>query len=210
MRQAIVPLVLRSFVSKIVSATVSPASPPPLGPGAGRLPALSPMGRRPALNRSHAAGPGALRQAVRPGGQPRGAGPGRWAGVLLCASVLLLLGWPVPGSAQTTTCTSTSTAVTGFTGAGTGLVTDCTTLLGLEDELRGTATLNWAETLAMSSWDGITVAGTSPRVTALILRSKSLTGTLPEELGNLTGLTNLDLQVNQLTGSIPTELGLLN
>ena len=110
---------------------------------------------RPAPVRSHSAGPGALRQAVRPCGPPRGAGAGRWAGFLLCASVLLVLGWPVPGSAQTTTCTATSVAVTGFTAPLDGLVTDCTTLLGLKDALRGTGTLNWAETLDMSSWDGI-------------------------------------------------------
>ena len=145
---------------------------------------------RPAPVRSDSVGPGALRQAVRPGGQNLGAGPGRWARALLCASVLLLLGWPVPGSAQTT-CTSTSTAVSGFTGTLDALVTDCTTLLGLKDELRGTATLDWAETLAMSSWDGITVAGAPPRVTRLVVPNKSLTGVIPAALGDLTNLAEL-------------------
>ena len=35
-------------------------------------------------------------------------------------------------------------------------------------------------------------------------------GSLPTELGNLTGLTHLDLQCNSLRGSIPTELGNLH
>ena len=109
MRHPLVPRVCRPVVSKIGRAPISPAASSPLGSGA-----------RP--------------PAVRPGGPPRGAGPGRWAGFLLCASVVLLvLGWPVPGTAQTT-CTSTSVAVTGFTGDLDGLVADCTTLLGLKDE----------------------------------------------------------------------------
>ena len=161
---------------------------------------------RPVSDRSHSAGSGALRQAVRPCGPPRGAGPGRWAGFLLCASVLLVLGWPVPGSAQTTTCTATSVAVTGFTAPLDGLVTDCTTLLGLKDELRGTGTLNWAETLAMSLWEGITVAGAPPRVARLVVPSKSLTGVIPAELGDLTNLAELTLHENALTGTIPAEL----
>ena len=59
---------------------------------------------RPALDRSPSAGPGALVQAVRTCGQPRGAGPGRGARFLLCASVLLVLGWswalPVPAQSE--------------------------------------------------------------------------------------------------------------
>ena len=102
MRQAIVPLVLRPLISKIVSATVPPASPSPLGPGTGRLPALSPLGRRPASDRSDDGAPGVRRQAIRPFGQPRGSGSGRGARFLLCVSVLLVLGWPVPGLAQPT------------------------------------------------------------------------------------------------------------
>ena len=149
---------------------------------------------RPALNRSHAAG-------------TRAAGAGRGARFLLCASVLLVLGWPVPGTAQTTTCTATSMAVTGFTAPLDGLVTDCTTLLGLKDELRGMGTLNWAETLAMSSWEGITVAGAPPRVARLVVPSKSLTGVIPAELGDLTNLAELTLHENALTDTIPAELG---
>ena len=115
-----------------------------------------------------------------------------------------------PAALAQTTCTTSSVAVTGaVTGTPdvTDLVTDCTTLLGLEDDLSGTATLNWAEDLAMSSWDGITVSGTPPRVINLILSYKSLTGGIPAALGQLTSLRQLHLQANQLTGAIPAALG---
>ena len=130
----------------------------------------------------------------------------RWASVLILSSVLLVLGWS--GSATAQTCTTSSPAVTGFAGTLDDLATDCTTLLGLKDELRGTQSLNWAEDLSISSWDGITIAGTPPRVTMLDLRAKNLTGDIPTELGNLTNLTLLNLNENQLTGRIPDLSGL--
>ena len=155
-------------------------------------------------------GRGPARRRSAPAARPAVRVP---AGGRACCSARVLSCWswagPSPARAQTT-CTSTSVAVTGVTGAGTGLVTDCTTLLGLEDELRGTATLNWAETLAMSSWDGITVAGTPPRVTHLRPHQQpDSTGTIPAALGALMNLQNLDLGFNQLTGTIPAALGAL-
>ena len=153
------------------------------------------------------AGPGARRPALSPMrtvSRRRGRHGGRL--FLLLGSLLLLLGGAAPSGAQTT-CTATSTAVSGFTGTLDDLVTDCTTLLGLKDTLRGTGSLNWAEGIAMSSWDGITVSGTTPRVTTLNMSDRSLTGTIPAELGALTGLTQLYLYDNQLSGAIPAELG---
>ena len=112
-----------------------------------------------------------------------------------------------PAALAQTTCTTTSTAVTGFTGDLARLVDDCNTLLeDIKDDLGGTA-LNWAETVAMDTWDGITVSGTPPRVINLLLSSKSLTGIIPAALGGLTSLRQLHLQTNQLTGPIPAELG---
>ena len=86
------------------------------------------------------------------------------------------------------------------------LVDDCGVLLDIKDALRGTARLNWDVSRALTTWDGITVAGTPPRVTILALPSRRLTGSLPPRLGRLDGLTNLSLEWNRLRGAIPAEL----
>ena len=92
-----------------------------------------------------------------------------------------------------------------------GLVADCTALLAAKDTLRGTATLNWSATRAITAWSGVTVAslpyGAPQRVTQLVLRSGSLNGSIPAALGDLSALRELRLQWNQLTGSIPAALG---
>ena len=90
-----------------------------------------------------------------------------------------------------------------------GLVRDCEVLLAAKTALAGTATLDWATSTAVSSWEGIMTGGTPSRVTGLNLSSKSLTGTIPAGLGNLFELTSLNLSTNQLTGDIPRELGWL-
>ena len=88
----------------------------------------------------------------------------------------------------------------------TGLVADCTTLLGLKDELRGTGTLDWSVDTTMHSWTGLTyqgsIAGTPPRVTNLLARLLSLDGTIPAALGTRDKLEQLWLDNNQLDGSI--------
>lgn len=95
--------------------------------------------------------------------------------------------------------------------AGSGeLASDCTTLLAAKDALRGTATLNWSVERSIAEWDGVTTGGTPLRVTRLELPDKSLSGSVPAELGRLSGLTRLDLSANSLTGALPEELGLLS
>ena len=123
-----------------------------------------------------------------------------------------------PGDGETTTFTpaqpppvsgcANGTAVA-TPSANRGLVRDCETLLAAQDTLRGTATLDWATSTAIGSWEGITTGGTPSRVTGLDLASESLTGTIPAGLGRLFALTTLDLSGNQLTGTIPPELGWL-
>ena len=108
----------------------------------------------------------------------------------------------ITGVSGTGTCLRTSAAVAG---RGFGLAKDCATLLGLKDTLRGSASLNWAETLNMDSWDGLTVR--SARVTGLSLEGNQLTGIIPSELGGLSNLEELSLHDNQLSGAIPSELG---
>ena len=89
------------------------------------------------------------------------------------------------------------------------LMRDCINLLAFKDMLRGTATLNWSEDAAITSWDGVKVQSYPRRVTELILVSNSLTGSIPPDLGRLDGLKLLWLNMNQLTGTIPSELGSL-
>ncbi len=87
------------------------------------------------------------------------------------------------------------------------LVADCETLLELKDALAGTATLNWGTDSAITSWDGVTLGGTPTRVVRIDLVDKSLTGSIPPKLGDLSALQVLDLRRNSLTGSIPPQLG---
>jgi|GEM_PF-4059947 len=88
-----------------------------------------------------------------------------------------------------------------------GLVADCETLLGLRDALAGSATLNWGANNAIRDWDGVTMAGSPMRVTGLELDEMELTGSVPAELGALTGLEVMSLSGNRLRGTIPAELG---
>ena len=90
-----------------------------------------------------------------------------------------------------------------------GLMRDCITLLAAKDTLRGSAALNWSVNTAITDWDGMTTGGTPSRVTRLLVDSKSLSGSIPAELGGLYGLTHLNLSSNSLTGQIPWELGKL-
>ena len=85
-----------------------------------------------------------------------------------------------------------------------GLVLDCKALLAVKDTLRGDATLNWSVDVAMADWDGVRVEG--GRVVALNLDNKSLTGTVPARLAELTRLEELRLSGNRLTGCIPPSL----
>ena len=62
----------------------------------------------------------------------------------------------------------------------------------------------------MSSWTGVTTAGTPTRVTKVLLANKSLTGSIPAGIGSLFELTHLNLSGNSLTGAIPAELGWLH
>ena len=88
-----------------------------------------------------------------------------------------------------------------------GLVRDCETLLNIQDALSGRVELNWNGQSPMSDWGGVTVGGEPSAVRELRLSELGLTGSLPPELGLLSGLVELDLSGNWLTGPIPTELG---
>ena len=91
-----------------------------------------------------------------------------------------------------------------------GLMRDCMTLLAAKDTLRGAGDLDWSVETTVGDWEGITTGDTLSRVTKLLLPSKSLTGSIPPGLGDLSGLAHLDLSSNSLTGEIPAELGWLS
>ena len=90
------------------------------------------------------------------------------------------------------------------------LIQHCEALLDGKDILRGTASLNWSKTVAMTAWDGITTATVGDivlkRLTKVEPPNKSLSGSIPAEFGNLLWLTHLDLSGNSLTGEIPAAL----
>ena len=67
---------------------------------------------------------------------------------------------------------------------------------------------NWLSDLPMREWAGVETDDEG-HVTVLDLHWNWLSGTLPQELGDLSNLEELDLADNQLSGTIPMELGSL-
>ena len=90
-----------------------------------------------------------------------------------------------------------------------GLVADCIALLAAAPALAGSARISWDTNTPIADWEGVRVWGTPPRVGALVLHHRGLTGHIPAALGWLTELYRLDLADNQLSGSIPSTLGSL-
>ncbi len=125
----------------------------------------------------------------------------------------------IPSSAQvsgTATCSSGTAISDPVNNA--GLISDCEALLEGKDTLDGRGKLNWSADTPIADWDGIAVDGTPERVTEIVFgRGVGLYGTLPPQLGRLTGLRrlsisdkyDLDGEENYVTGTIPPELGSL-
>ena len=113
----------------------------------------------------------------------------------------------VTGTPTTPSVCVTEGAVKDVTNTGT--ISDCESLLAARDILAGSGRLNWSASTPIKDWDGVTVGGTRPRVVGLSVNSRGLDGTIPAELGDLTGLQRLHLFENRLTGPIPAALGKL-
>ena len=90
------------------------------------------------------------------------------------------------------------------------LVEDCKILWAIKDELRGSASLKWAEDRRLMNWEGISITSVSPlRVWKIHLTWKGLDGRIPWELSKLSALKHLQLDNNKLIGRIPGELSKL-
>ncbi len=89
---------------------------------------------------------------------------------------------------------------------------ECEALVAFYNSTNGpgwTDNTNWNTTSSVQSWFGVSVP--SPGyVSALVLTSNNLAGSIPPEIENLSQLQILRLYNNQLTGAIPTELGNLS
>lgn len=67
---------------------------------------------------------------------------------------------------------------------------------------------NWLTETEVASWHGVFVA--ENRVVRLVLNNNNLQGSLPPEIGSLSGLTEIVLSRNRLSGSLPPVIGSLN
>ena len=119
-----------------------------------------------------------------------------------------------------------TTANPRVSGANNDLVDDCEALVAIHENWRGASANNdlpsghfmrtWgagsASERLLGNWSGVTVSG--GRVTALNLSGlggdgDGVSGSIADEIGDLTGLSVLDLSYNSLTGAIPTQIGSL-
>lgn len=65
---------------------------------------------------------------------------------------------------------------------------------------------NWCSDKPVSEWYGITALTNPTRILAIDLATNNLSGTLPDEIGNLSNLNSLYLPFNNLIGEIPSSI----
>lgn len=146
---------------------------------------------------------------------------GRLTASLLMAGVACLpVAWGLPAGAQTVPDLDPANCFNGLfvtdPAANPELAADCRELTtirnhwtrhpdnaGLPDD-HPLRTWGSGDTVNITTWDRINVGN---RVTTLALYNLSIAGTIPTEIGDLTGLVTLWLNDNQLTGPIPSTIG---
>ena len=115
-----------------------------------------------------------------------------------------------PTSTPTPTATPTATNTPTPTATPTLIQIDRAALVALYNATGGAnwkQNRNWLSDKLVSEWYGVAVNKITKRVSHVNLDSNNLNGTIPPELGNLSGLVNLHLFNNSLAGNIPSELG---
>lgn len=78
-------------------------------------------------------------------------------------------------------------------------------MVAFQEALSDKTKLDWSSSRSIGQWQGVTVGGTPKRVQRLILDDLGLAGSLPADLGNLTGVVELNLDYNDLRGAIPAS-----
>ena len=116
----------------------------------------------------------------------------------LMAAVVIPVASAPKASAEVTDCATVNTAISEV---------ECLALVALYDSTNGAGWTNntgWIQD-DPCAWYGVTCSGV--QVTQLSLGNNNLSGSIPTEIGNLTGLTHVYLWGNALSGAIPTEIG---
>ncbi len=88
---------------------------------------------------------------------------------------------------------------------------ECDALIALFNETNGpdwVESTGWLGKSDPCTWKGVSC--TSGHVTQLSLANNQLSGSIPSELGDLSGLQSLDISGNGLSGVIPAEIGNLS
>lgn len=85
---------------------------------------------------------------------------------------------------------------------------DSLVLVSLYNNTNGsnwTNKFNWLSGNPVSTWHGIKVS--EGRVESILLYGNNLVGSLPQDIGTLSGLAYIDLSSNKLSGEIPESIG---
>ncbi|XP_078433644.1 receptor protein kinase TMK1-like [Wolffia australiana] len=83
---------------------------------------------------------------------------------------------------------------------------DAAAMAALSASLGAAETLGWSSAADPCSWRFVSCSGN--RISAIQIGNRSVTGSLPAEIRNLTGLIRLELQQNQIQGPLPSLTGL--